>query len=187
MSTLNQSAPPAAAPKSDFIKLEPFPEAGPATLTIVAYNYIAVHEFENDKGEKYNGPALEFYLGAATPSGPRFLKTWPKSYSLRNNSFYYKLYKAAIGKEPAPGSKPEDILGKGVQGTIELKDKVSAKGTKYVACNVDPKSISAVHPKLLGDVTPLASLLPAFEAALKPKDKNAPAGPADAKDGDVPF
>jgi len=186
MSTLNQSAPPAAAPKSDFIKLEPFPEAGPTTLTIVAYNYIANQEFERDDGSKYTAPALEFFFGATTAAGPRFVKMWPKSYSIRNNSFYYKLYKAALGKEPVPGTNPSDVIGKGIQGTVALEEKVSKKGTKYIACSVDPKSVTAVHPKLIGDITPLASLLPAFEAALKPKDKNAPAGPA-ASSEDAPF
>jgi hypothetical protein len=182
MSNLTE-APPARENKStDFVKLEPFPESGPAILTITAYNYIPAYTKVNDDGSSETFPALEFYLGTETPSGPRFIKTWPSRYSIHEKSSYSKLYRAATGHLPQAGSSPKDIVGKGVQTTIDNQEKVSKKGTKYTASRA--KDLGPVFPKLLPEVVPLAKLLPALTAILEAKDK--PAG-APASDESAPF
>lgn len=185
MSTLNQSAPPAAAANTDFVSLEAFPEDGSTVLTVTAFNFTKDYVNTKQDGTTEVFDALEFYLGAVTSAGPRFIKTWPARYSIHEKANYGKLYKAAKGTLPAAGSNPKDLLGLGVLADLVNEEKVSKKGKKYMLTGI--KGLAAVHPKLKGDIVPLATLLPALEIALKPKDKNAPAGPADAKDGDVPF
>lgn len=171
MSNLND-APAAAAPKANsFVKFEPFEEDGPQILTLVATNYIPQHEFENDKKEKYIAPAIEFYFGTLVNGNPRFVKTWPKAYSIKNTATYYRIYKAIAGKEPQVGSKPADIIGGGIQGTVATVDKVGKLGTKYRASSVDLKSLGPVMPKLKSEIVPLNKLLPTLEKLLANADK----------------
>jgi hypothetical protein len=166
----NQEAPAAKAPKGteDYLRFPPFPAAAAGTniLTVVAFNFLPNYEFEKDDGSKYNADAIEFVYGTLIDGLPFFVKTWPKTYSISNKAYYFKLYTAALGKEPKPGSTPKDILGAGVLSSIEIKDKVSKKGKQYTACNVkgDPAPVMA---KLKSEVVPLAVLQPHLEAALK--------------------
>jgi hypothetical protein len=185
MSNLNQSAPAAQEPKSaDFVKLEPFPESGPAILTVTAYNYIPNYTKVNDDGSTDTFNALEFYLGTVTAAGPRFIKTWPSRYSIHEKSSYSKIYRAATGHLPQAGSSPKDIIGKGVQTTIENLDKVSKKGTKYTASRA--KDLGPVFPKLRDEIVPLEKLLPALTAILEAPKDGKPATKAD-DDGSAPF
>lgn len=185
MSTLNQSAPPAAAANTDFVSLEAFPEDGSTVLTIVAFNFTPGYVNTKQDGTTEVFDALEFYLGANTSAGPRFIKTWPARYSIHEKANYGKLYKAAKGTLPVPGSTPKDLLGLGVLADLVNEEKVSKKGKKYMRTGI--KGLAAVHPKLKGDIVPLATLLPALEAALKPKDKDAKGTPAAKDTEDAPF
>lgn len=185
MSNLND-APAAPAPKaSSFVKFEPFEEDGPQILTLVATNYIKEHEFENDKKEKYIGQALEFYFGTLINGQPRFIKTWPKAYSIKNTATYYRIYKAITGKEPQVGCKVSDIVGGGIQGTVTTSDKVGKKGTKYRVSTVDMKSLGPVMPKLKPEIVPLEKLLPALKKLLEAADKQE--GEAQEPEGSNPF
>ena len=137
-----QSAPPAAAPKSgqEFFHLPAFPEEGQVILTIVGYNYIPDYQnpFDEDK-DPY--PAVEFFYGAETESGVGFIKGFPVRYSLHEKATYAHLYKAATGKVPPAGSKPDDMVGHGLSGTVTNKAKTSKKGTNYTVSTVkDRKS-----------------------------------------------
>jgi hypothetical protein len=180
---INETAPAVKAPKQDFIHLESFPlgSDGPNIVTIVGYNFLKDHTFEKDDGSTYQADAIEWYLGATVEGKLHFVKTWPKTYSISNKAFYFKLYKAALGKDPVAGSTPKDVLGAGVTVTLETKEKTSGKGKKYTTTSVkgDP---SPVHPKLKNEIAPLATLRPALEKALTAKkDDKAEAST------DVPF
>jgi hypothetical protein len=188
----NQKAPPAAAPRGgDFVSFAPFTEDGPAILTIVAFNFIKGHTFTKQDGSTEIADALEFYYGANTDEGPRFIKTWPSKYSIHEKANYAKLYKACTGALPVAGSNPADLLGKGVQAILENEDKVSKKGKAYTKTSV--KSVSMVKDKLRGDITPLAKLLPALEAefakaqAAQNSDGKPAGGAKPPLDEDVPF
>lgn len=167
MSTLNQDAPPAEAPKStggDFVKLPPFPAAGQQILTIVAYNYIKDYVNTKQDGSTETFNAVEFYLGALVDGTVCFIKTWPKRYSINEKAGYTKFYRAALGKDPVAGSSPKDLLGAGLTANIEVKDKVGKKGTPYKSCA--GKDFAAVHPKLKSEITPLEKLLPTLQDVL---------------------
>lgn len=181
MSTSLQSAPPAEAPKSgqDFFHLPPFPEPGTAIMTIVAYNYIPEYVNPFDEETKGAYPAVEFFFGAETSHGIGFVKALPMRYSLHEKAGYTKFYKFATGKLPVAGSKPDDLIGKGVSATVTNTDKTSKKGKQYTKSSV--KEFAAVHPKLVGEITPLAKLKPALDAALAAKPD------AKADDNNVPF
>ena len=183
MSTL-QSAPPAEAPKSaqEFFHLPAFPEAGPTVLTVISSNYIPdyVNQFDDENKGAY--PAVEFFLGAETSKGIGLVKTYPMRYSLHEKAGYTKFYKLASGKAPAAGSKPDDIYGKGISANIVNEDKVSKKGKAYTRSSV--KDYAAVHPKLVGEITPLAKLKPALDAALAKKDGDKEGG---KEGGNEPF
>lgn len=180
-------APPAAEPKSgNFLSLDAFPDEGPAILTIVATNYIKDYTKVNDDGTTETFPAVEFYLGTNTPSGPRFIKTWPARYSINEKANYAKIYKFATGHLPAAGSSPKDIVGKGIQANIVNEDKVAKKSGKQYKVS-KAKDLGPVFPKLRDEIVPVAKLRPALDAILNaPKDGKAPAA-TDTKDGDVPF
>ena len=181
MSILNQEAPPAPKPKetTDYIRFEPLPEAGPTIMTIVAFNFLPNYEFEKDDGTRYNADAIEFFFGTEVGGKAYFVKTWPKTYSINEKAFYHKLYKAALGKAPVAGSKPAEIIGQGVSLTIELENKKSKKGKEYTACKIKGDAM-AVHPKLKGEVVPLATLRPALDKALS-------AAPEEQKGDGNPF
>ena len=170
MSTLNQIAPPAEAPKTgDFIKFQPFPKSDTVVMTVTGFNFIASHPFErkDDKtGVKFikNQAAIEIFYGAAIGGVPYFVKTWPQAYSINEKANYSKIYEAAVGKAPGVGSNPADMVGKHVLGTLKVEDKISAKGTKYRVTQV--KSVTAVPSILAATGTSLAALLPALTAAL---------------------
>jgi hypothetical protein len=186
----HEEAPPAAAPKSsNFVSLAPFPEEGPAILTVVQYNYIKEHTNVKDDGTTEVFPAVEFYLGTNTPAGPRFVKTWPARYSINERANYAKLYKSVTGHLPAAGSKPNDILGGGVQATIVNQAKVSKLGKNYTASKA--KDLGPVFPKLKGEIVPLTTLLPALEKIIaeagKDKGDKAKDAQPEGKDTDVPF
>lgn len=164
MSTTTE-APPAAAPKSsNFISLEPFPEEGPAILTIVKHNYIAEYHNVKEDGTTEVYPAVEFYLGTKTANGPRFIKTWPARYSINERANYAKVYKYVTGHLPVAGSSPKDIEGGGIQANIINQEKVSKKGTKYTASKA--KDLGPVFPKLKGEIVKREELLPALEKLL---------------------
>lgn len=169
MSNLH-AAPPAEAPKStqDFFHLPAFPEPGPAVLTIVAYNYIPEYINPFDEPPKPAYPAIEFFMGTETAKGPGFVKALPMRYSLHEKAGYSKFYKFATGKAPVAGSKPDDLLGKGISANVTNTDKTSKKGKAYTKSSV--KDYAAVHPKLASEITPLAKLKPAFDAVLAAKD-----------------
>lgn len=170
MSTL-QSAPPAVAPKTqqEYFHLPAFPATGQQILTITAYNYIPEYINPFDDPPKPAFPAIEFIYGADTPGGVGFVAGLPTRYSLHEKATYPKLYKMATGKEATAGSKPDDMLGGGVAADVSNTEKTSKKGTKYTKSIV--KDFAAVHPKLKGEITPLAKLKPALDALLAAKDK----------------
>lgn len=184
MSNLNE-APPAAEPKSsNFVSLDPFPADGPAILTLVACNYIPEHHNVKEDGTTDVFPAVEFYIGTTTPSGPRFIKTWPARYSINEKANYAKLYKYVTGHLPVAGSSPNDILGGGVQATIVNKEKVSKKGKKYTASSA--KDLGPVFPKLKGEIVDRKVLLPVLEKLLS-EDGQKAAVKEDQGDKDIPF
>ena len=180
MSILNQEAPPASKPKenAEFIRFEALPESGPTIMTITAFNFLPQFEFERDDGSKYNADAIEVFFGTTIGGKAYFAKTWPKTYSIKDNAFYHKLYRAASGNAPAAGSKPSDIVGLGVTVDVEVKDKTSKKGKAYRAVNI--KGVSPVHPKLKGEVVPVAVLRPELDKALS-------AAPEEQKGDGNPF
>lgn len=184
----NQNAPAATAPKGgDFVSFKPFEEDGPTILTIVAFNFIKDHVQEKEDGSTEVIDALEFFYGAMTEAGPRFIKTWPAKYSIHEKSNYAKLYKAATGSLPVVGSNPSDILGKGVQTILENENKVGKKtGKAYTKTSV--KSVSPVKASAKASVTPLAKLLPLLEQAIeegKPQQDDRPM-PSKAAPGKAP-
>jgi hypothetical protein len=202
MSRLNEYAQPvpdSVAPKGDgdFITFEPFPESGPTILTILGVKEIKDYEsFNKEKNQMDVYDALEFIAGTITDKGPRFLKMWPMKNSIHEKAKYYALYKAAMGTPPpAKGSNARQIVGKGISADLLNEDKVSKKGTPYVRTSL--KGVSSVHPKLRGEIVPLADLLPALEKALQPKPRDgvapAPAArqaapvPVAIADEDAPF
>lgn len=184
MTTL-QSAPPAEAPKSgkDFITIPAFPIEGQTILTVVSYNYIPdyVNPFDDENKGAY--PAVEFFLGANTENGVGFVKTYPFRYSLHEKAGYTKLYKAATGNAPAPGSKPDDMVGKGLNATVTNVAKTSKKGKAYTISKVS--EFSTVHPKLKGEITPVAKLRPALDAILSKQGEATSSNPTDSED--APF
>lgn len=186
----NQAAPAATAPKemsaADRLRFEAFPESGPYVLTVVAYNFIPGYENVRQDGTTEVFDALEFIFGAKTDDGYRFLKTWPTRYSIHEKSNYTKLYKAATGKLPATGSRPDDLIGTAINGDVENKDKVSRKGTKYVSSRI--KGMGPVHPKLRGDIVPLAELSKVLNGIVSANNaKGNPGGAGIADDDEGPF
>lgn len=174
VSDYNQPVPDSVAPKGgDFITFQPFPDAGPAILTVLGVKVLP--DFENIKqdGTREVFDALEFIVGTITSAGPRFIKLWPMKNSIHEKSNYSKLYKAATGALPAPkGSNPSQIVGKGIQATLENVDKVSKKGTAYTATRLDIKSAVSVFPKLRAEIVPADKLYAALEAALTPRQQD---------------
>ena len=168
MSNLN-SAPPAVAPKqmNDMVFLPAFPAEGQQVLTIICHNYIASYTNPFAEPDKPAVPAVEFYLGADTEAGVGLIKTYPITYSLHEKATYPKLYKMATGKEATAGSSPDDMNGHGLTGTITNEAKTSKKGKAYTRSKVG--EFAAVHPKLKGEIAPLAKLKPLLEAALAVK------------------
>jgi hypothetical protein len=172
-----QSAPPAAAPKAsqEFFHLPAFPTEGQVIVTVVGYNYIPEYQspFDEDK-DPY--PAIEFFYGAETDGGIGFVKGYALRYSLHEKATYAKLYKLATGKTPAAGSKPDDMIGHGLSATVTNEAKTSKKGTAYTRSSI--KDFGSVHPKLRGDITPVAKLRPLLDEQLaKSGDDKDEAGP----------
>jgi hypothetical protein len=187
MSTALKSAPPAPAPKEqkEFFHLPEFPAPGKSTiLTVVAYNYLPEYVNPFDVPPKPAFEAVEFIFGAATDKGTGFVAALPMRYSLHEKASYPAFYEMVTGKTAKPGSKPDDIVGGGVTADVENVAKVAKKSGKAYTKSI-VKNFSAVHPKLKGEITPLATLKPALDAILaKGKDgDNAPKG----SDSDVPF
>lgn len=172
MSTLNQDAPPAEAPKggnADFIKLPAFPRSDSYVATITAINYIPSFPFDRTDektGQKsvVPGPGIEFFFGALVDGNVCFVKSWPKYYSVSDRAAYHKWYKAALGKAPVAGSKPSELIGSAVLLQLECKDKVGKKGTAYVTNNI--VNVSSVPSVLKSVVTPLEKLLPTLQDVL---------------------
>jgi len=179
MSNTLQSAPPAVAPKqmNDFVFLPAFPVDGAQVLTVISHNYIPEYKNPFAEEEKPACPAVEFYLGADTEAGIGLIKTFPITYSLHEKATYPKLYKMATGKECVAGSSPDDMNGHGLTGTITNVAKTSKKGKAYTASKVG--EFAAVHPKLKGEIAPLAKLKPLLAAALTAK--------VEKDDGNVPY
>ena len=178
--------PPATAPKGgDFVSFAAFPESGPTVLTILAVNFIKDHQdTDRETGETRTFDALEWYLGAKTDAGPRFLKTWPAKYSIHEKSFFSKLYKAVKGTLPLAGINPQELVGGGVTGNLENEDKVSKKGKAYTRTKL--AGITPVMKQLKGSITPAADLLPELTKAMLPPAKDGKAAaPADKED--APF
>jgi hypothetical protein len=180
-------APPAQEIKaSNFVSLEPFPEEGPAILTITAYNYIPNYQNVRQDGSCEVINAVEFYLGTNTANGPRFIKTWPCRYSIHEKSTYSKIYKYVTGHLPTAGSSPKDILGGGVQADIENEERVGKKsGKKYTASRA--KDLGPVFPKLKGEIVDRKILLPALEKLLAEDGKKATGGTTGGDTDGPPF
>lgn len=180
MTTLNQEAPPAAAPKTgnDFIKFDPFPKSDSYVLTVTSFNYIPDHPFErtDDQGKDFTviKPAVELFLGAVIDGKALFVKSWPQAYSLHEKANYAKYYQAATGAAPVPGSNVSDMVGKALLVEVEVENKVSKKGTKYTVNKI--KSVTKVPSVLAATATPVDKLKPALEAILAGKEDegNAP-------------
>lgn len=181
MSTLNQEAPPAAAPKGDIVKLEPFPRSDSFVLTLCAYNFIPQYPFKRknkDTGAEEIKPddAVEFYFGGIVDGKVYLAKTWPQKYSIHEKSNYAAAYSAMTGKMPAAGSKPSDLVGKFALVEVSVEEKTSRTGKKYTATNID--SIGKVPSILAGTGVDIKQLRPALDAALAGGDKD---------DGKPPF
>lgn len=175
MSHTNQSAPPAEAPKGDIIKFVPFPKKDALVLTVVAYNYIASHPFkrtdEVTKLERIeNKPAIEFFFGARIGDKAYFVKPWPQQYSLHEKANYSKWYEAAVGQAPAAGTKPDDMLGRFVMGTVNLEDKKRKDGSAYTITKLG--SVTPVPSLLAGTGTAREALLTALQDALAGDKEN---------------
>lgn len=186
MSTINQEAPAAEAPKAkaDFIKLPAYPKSDSYVAVVVATNYLPNAVFDRtdkDTGAKTQvvAPGIELFFGSVVDGKPVFAKTWPKLYSINDMATYYKYYKAATGKPPVAGSKPLDMVGKPVLVGIECIDKVSKKGTQYLVNKIT--SVGSVPSVLLPAVPKLDALLPAFNEAIKGTGSN------DNESADAPF
>jgi hypothetical protein len=185
MSTINQEAPAAEAPKSkaDFIKLPAYPNSDSYVAVVVATNYLpqAVFDRTDEKtGAKTQvvAPGIEFFFGSLVNGKAVFAKSWPKLYSINDRATYHKYYKAAVGKAPVAGSKPIDMVGKPVLLAIECQDKVSKKGTQYIVNKI--VSVGSVPSVLLPAVPKLDALLPAFTDAIN-------GGSNDNEPADGPF
>lgn len=178
MTPLNQSAPPAEAPKGDFLKLPPFPKSDTVVLTVVAYSYNEKTQFKrkDDDGVEYTEtrPGLEFYFGSVVGGKPYFLKPWPVAYSLHEKANYAKWYEAATGKTAAPGTNPSDMLGKHILGAVKVENKTGSKGTAYTISKLT--TVSAVPSILANTGTPLEALLPELNKILAGDGKQPEAG-----------
>jgi len=165
MSTTHDAPPAQELKSSNFISLEPFPEEGPAILTVVKHNYLKDYVNVKQDGTTEVINAVEFYLGTKTPNGPRFIKTWPCRYSIHEKAKYSQIYKYVTGHLPTPGSSPKDIEGGGVQANIVNEEKVAKKSQKkYVASKA--KDLGPVFPKLKGEIVKREELLPELEKIL---------------------
>lgn len=178
--TLN-SAPPAEAPKGgvDYIRLPSFPKSDTYVTTVVGYNYIPAHPFkrkDETTGAEFikEAPAIELFIGAEVDGKASLAKTWPQVYSLNERANYQKWYTAAVGKEAAAGSKPDDMVGKALLVEIEVEEKTSKKGTKYTVNRIG--AVTKVPSILTATATPVAKLQPALAAALA-GDKEGGGGP----------
>lgn len=170
---MNEAPPAPSTAQKDFgPRFDPLPGPDTYIFTVVAFDFIKNYEQRDmTTGEVKIFDALQFFYGTKVGDKTYFLKPWPSKYSIHEKATYTKLYKAATGAAPLPGSNPKDMLGKGVTIEVENEDKVSKKGTKYTVSKA--KNVGAVHAKLKGEIVALAELLPAFEAALTAKeDKN---------------
>jgi hypothetical protein len=189
MSTTLNAAPPAAAPKGgDFIKLPPFKKTDSYVATIVGGFHKDAHPFkkiDEKTGKEYTkiAPSIELYLGAIVDGEVALVTTWPKEYNIHEKANYCKWFTAATGSAPTTDSKPAELMGKALMVEIDVREKVSAKGTRYLANKI--KSVSKVPSILASTITPLDKLQPAFDAAVAGRGNAADA--TDAKDGDVPF
>lgn len=172
--TALHDAPPAEAPKAqkEYFHLPEFPAPGKSTiLTVVAYNYLPDYVNPFDQPPKPAFAAVEFIFGADTPAGPGFVAALPMRYSLHEKASYPAFYEMATGKLPVAGSKPNDILGRGITADIENVAKIGQKSKKPYTKSI-VKNFSAVHPKLTGEITPLAKLRPALDALLAKKKED---------------
>lgn len=168
---------PSAALKDYGPRFDPLPASGPQIMTIVAWDFLPKHEFKDPTtGTIKVADAVEPYYGTQIDGKTYFVRGRPMTYSLNEKANYLKIYTAATGKAPVPGSTPKDTLGKGVTVDVELTDKVSKKGKPYKSTKI--KAVTPVHPKLQGEVVPLKTLAPLLEEALKKEEKD---------DGYVPF
>lgn len=169
---INEQAPAAKAPKQngDFVRLEGIPESAGDTLimTAVAFNYIPEHtEFNKEKKEEQVFPAIEWFFGTQVNGKTYFVKTWPMRYSIHEKAKYTKYFKALTGKIPAPGSTFKDAIGGGVTATINSVQKQRKDGSSYLSTKI--VDVAPVHPKLRGEIIPVATLRPLLDKALEQK------------------
>lgn len=187
--SINQKAPPAEVKaQANFFRFEPLPKSDTYIFTVVAYNYLDSAPFtRTDQATKkqtiINGPGVELFLGTVVNGKSYFVKTWPIFYSINERSNYTKWYKALTGTLPTVKQNPDDLLGKAIMLPVELTEKVSKKGTKYMATRTG--NPSPVPSMLAATVTPLATLKGPFDAAVKASEQKGDAGEQDG--GNDPF
>lgn len=170
MTSLNQEAPPVEVKDStQFFRFDPLPKSDTYVFTLVGFNYLESAPF-NRTDEKtkqktvVNGPGIEWFLGTKVGNKSFFVKTWPIYYSINDRANYTKWYTAFTGVAPTPKQRPGDCMGQAVLVPIQLQDKVSTKGTKYVATKVGAPT--AVPSILQATIVPLDALKADFEQAL---------------------
>lgn len=192
MSQLNQSAPPVEVKATaNYFRFDPLPKSDTYVFTIVGYNYNPQASFiRKDKATGQRStelkPGIEWFLGTMVDGKAYFVKTWPVFYNIDPKSNYSLWYKVATGAFPKPDQKPDNCLGKGALVPVELTEKVSSRGTKYMATKVGAPS--AVPSILAATVTKLKDLEKPFKEALAKSDQSATGGKADAGDDeDSPF
>lgn len=147
-------APPLEASKKQESSyfFEALPKSGSLLCTLVGANYLPeyVSPFDEDKVAK---KALELFFAYVDGNGNyHFVKSYPKTYSDNEKSWYSAMVKAMTGELPVAGSNVQHYMGKSCMLDIENAKKTSKKGDDYT------KSIIRGMPTGIPDIVPKESI-----------------------------
>ena len=178
------NAPPPIEKPPEFensLFFEALPDDGMTAFVLVASNYINNYQTTYQGQPKTYEHAIELFFATQANDGKYyFVKTWPKSYSMHEMSWYSALVKAITGSLPEAGSNVDQLIGLPLMLLIKNEDKVSKKGTRYVSSKIDGKPVPL--PKGMPSPDP-DEASKAFEVELARQEAvNQP-----EEEGDVPF
>lgn len=115
--------------------------AGNYPATIVALIDVGTHEQENDKGELYDSRKLVIVVETTekTSKGSNFFFSKMFTWSMRDNSNWYKLVCSLTGRKFADGERfdPRQVLGSPCMAMITNSKGTNKKGEDRTYANLD--------------------------------------------------
>lgn len=124
------------------IFFDAIPESGMQAFVLAGANYINNYQTTYNGQPKTYEHAIELFFATLGEDGKHyFIKTWPKSYSMHELSWYSALAKAITGELPEAGSNVEQLVGLPCMLNIRNEDKTSKIGKPYVSSKIDGKPV----------------------------------------------